>query len=169
MVLQGLWQAIADWPLAQYVASSAWAFPTLETIHVLAITTVLGTILVVDLRLLGLASGRAPVTEISHDALRWTWGAFALAFVTGALLFTSKATNYAPNPFFDWKMILILLAGANMAVFHLVTWKGVGDWDTADAPPRAARIAGGVSLVLWIVVVFLARAVGFTLDKFGQS
>ena len=167
MILNGLWQAIAAMPLAQYIAGSSWAFPTLESVHVLAITTVIGSIAIMDLRLLGLASNGSRVTEVSHDTLRWTWGAFGLAAITGGLLFTSKAVDYTSNPFFDWKMVLIFLAGVNMAIFHVVSWPRVGSWDSSSAAPRAAKLAGALSLGLWIVAVFLAREVGFTLDKFA--
>lgn len=165
MVLQALWQAIESWPLSQYIVTSEWVFPTLESVHVIAITTVIGTIALMDLRLLGLVSTASKVTEVSHDTLRWTWGAFGLALVTGGLLFISKATTYMVNPYFVWKMVLILLAGVNMAVFHVFAWPTVAGWD-ASMTPRPARIAGGLSLALWLTVVFLARMIGFTLDKF---
>jgi hypothetical protein len=165
-LLEALWRIVRSWPLAQFISESSWAFPTLEIVHVIAITTVLGTVAVMDLRLLGLASTGSKVSEVEHDTLRWTWGAFVLAFITGGLLFTSKAPDYAVNPFFNGKMALILLAGVNMAVFHVFTWRDVSGWDVGSPPPRAAKIAGAISLGLWIVVVFLARVVGFTLDKF---
>jgi hypothetical protein len=167
MSLEAFWLSVEDWPLAQFVASSSWAFPTLESIHVVAIATVVGSIAIMDLRLLGVASNGAPVTEISDDTLRWTWTGFAVALVTGSLLFISKAANYAANPFFLTKMALILAAGANMVFFHRVTWRTVGRWNLSAVTPDAAKLAGGLSLVLWIVAVFLARTIGFTLDKFG--
>ena len=169
MVLQGLWQALEASSLGQYVASSSWAFPTIETIHVIAIVTVVGSILIVDLRLLGLASNESRVTELSNDTLPWTWGAFALAMISGSLLFISKATTYMVNPYFLWKMVLILLAGVNMGVFHLFTWRTVKLWDTHPSAPLAAKIAGGLSLGFWVAVVFVARAIGFTLDKYSAS
>jgi hypothetical protein len=168
MALQGLWQAVANWPLSQYVAASSWAFPTIETIHVIAIVTVVGSITVMDLRLLGLASAESRVTEISNDTLPWTWGAFVVAFITGALLFISKATDYTVNPFFMWKMVVIVLAGLNMGVFHLMTWRSIDTWDLRRDAPTGAKIAGALSLTLWLVVVFLGRAIGFTLDKFSS-
>jgi hypothetical protein len=164
---QGFWQAVANWPLSQYIAASSWAFPTFETVHVIAIVTVLGSIMVMDLRLLGLASGETRVTEISRDTLPWTWGAFVIAFISGSLLFISKATDYTVNPFFVWKMVVIVAAGLNMGVFHLLTWRSVDTWDSRRDAPLGAKIAGGLSLFLWLVVVFLGRAIGFTLDKFS--
>jgi hypothetical protein len=169
MILQGLWQAIENWPLSQYIASSEFAFPTLESVHVMAIVTVLGTIAVVDLRLLGLASKESRVTDLTKDTLPWTWGAFVIAMITGSLLFISKATTYMVNPFFLWKMVLIALAGVNMLVFHFVTWHDVKTWDASPTIPKAAKLAGGLSIGIWLVVVFVARAIGFTLDKYSQN
>ncbi len=88
--------------------------------------------------------------------------------VTGSLLFISKATNYMANPFFLSKMVLIVLAGANMAVFHVFTWRTVKTWDSGCAVPLPGKIAGGLSLGFWVVVVFVARAIGFTLDKYSS-
>ncbi len=168
MFLQGLWQALEGSAVGQYVAASTWAFPTLESVHVVAIVTVVGSIAVMDLRLIGVASNECAVTELSKDTLPWTWGAFGLAMITGALLFVSKATSYIVNPFFLWKMALIALAGANMGVFHLFTWRTVKHWDTGCAVPLPGKIAGGLSLGFWVIVVFVARAIGFTLDKYAS-
>jgi hypothetical protein len=169
MILQGLWQGLENSGLGQYIASSSWAFPTIETVHVIAIVTVLGSIAIVDLRLLGLASTETKVTELSHDTLPLTWGAFAIAVVSGLLLFISKATTYMVNPYFLSKMVLIALAGINMGVFHLLTWRTINQWDRNPQVPLAAKIAGGTSLGFWVFVVFVARAIGFTLDKYSPS
>ena len=169
MALQDFWLSVQSWPLSQFIAESTWAFPTLETVHVIAIVTVVGSVAIMDLRLLGLASNKVPVTAVEKDTLRWTWIGFVVAAITGSLLVMSKAPNYMANPYFLWKLCLILVAGVNMAIFHAVTWKSVGSWNTSSVMPRGAKLAGGISLGLWVLVVFLARAIGFTLDKFGPS
>ena len=168
-MLHNLALAISNWPLAQYIAESSWAFPTFESIHVIAIVTVIGTVAVMDLRLLGVASASSAVTEMSRDTLPWTWGAFIVAFITGSLLFISKANDYTVNPFFLWKMVMVVIAGLNMAIFHLFTWRTVKTWDSDCEVPLGGKIAGGLSLAFWIIVVVLGRAIGFTLDKFSQS
>ena len=80
--------------------------------------------------------------------------------------FTSNASGYAANPFFVWKMVLIVLAGVNMGIFHFFTWKSVHNWDVDCAVPLAGKIAGALSLVFWIVVVTCGRWIGFTLGWF---
>jgi hypothetical protein len=165
MDLQPLWDKIELSPVGDFVASSSWAFPTLETVHVIAIATVFGTVAIMDLRLLGLASNTDRVTDLSRDTLTWTWGAFLLAALSGTLLWMSKAHVYMRDPWFYIKMSLILVAGINMAIFHSVTWHTIGQWDNGR-PPTAAKIAGLGSLALWVVVVFSARVIGFTLGVY---
>lgn len=158
-----IWEAIQYSPIGIAIAESLWAFPMIETVHVIALATVFGTIAIMDLRLLGLASTNVPITRLSNDTLKWTWIGFVVAAITGTLLFVSKASSYMINPFFVTKMAIMALAGINMLVFHFVTYKTVGDWDTAASPPTAAKVAGLLSITMWLVIVFCGRAIGFTL------
>jgi|SRR5580658_926809 hypothetical protein len=143
-------------------------FPWIESVHVLAITFVVGSIAAVDLRLLGLASRSRAVSRVAAEILPLTWIAFAAAAATGGLLFSSKAVQYAANLSFELKIGLLLLAGINMAVFQLVTFRSIGDWDGAATPPRAARLAGGLSLILWIAIVACGRTIGFTMVEIAD-
>ncbi len=136
-------------------------FPAIETVHVLALALVVGSISLVDLRLLGLAGRSRPVSHVIAQALPWTWSAFVVAALAGSLLFASKAVTYYPNLPFRIKMLCLMLAGINMACFHLFTHRRLGKWDSG-APPTAARIAGGASLLLWVVIVGAGRWIGFT-------
>ena len=167
MIFPKLWPALEASALGQYVASSSWAFPTIETLHVIAIVTVVGSIAVMDLRLLGVASNDCAVTQMSRETLPLTWGAFVIAAITGTLLFISKATDYIVNPYYLWKMVLIAIAGVNMGIFHVFTWRTVHSWDRDCAVPLGGKVAAFLSLAFWIIVVFVARAIGFTLDKFA--
>lgn len=166
MNLDGLWHALEYSPVGDFVAVSGWAFPGLESAHVISIALVVGSIAIMDLRLLGVASRSCAVTELSRETLPWTWIAFVLAAITGGLLFCSNASGYAANPFFQWKMVLIILAGVNMAIFHFFTWRTVHEWDVDCAVPTAGKIAGALSLIFWIAVVTCGRWIGFTLSSF---
>ena len=161
-----IWESIEYSTLGITIAESTWMFPTLETLHVIALVTVLGTIAIVDLRLVGVASRQLAVTKLSKDTLPWTWGAFVLAAITGGLLFISKASSYVANPYFLWKMVMLALAGMNMMYFNLMTSRTVEHWDLDPSVPAAAKLAGALSLIFWLAVVFFGRAIGFTLGIF---
>jgi hypothetical protein len=139
-------------------------FPWIESFHVLAVTIVVGSIAVVDLRLLGFASLDRTVTKLTGQVLPCTWIAFAVAAVTGVTLFTSNAVNYAHNFYFQWKMVLLILAGCNMVVFHFLGSRGIERWGSIARPPLPAKAAGAISLILWVGVIGFGRWIGFSLQ-----
>ena len=153
------WEWLQGLPLSQYVGFTWW-FPFLESIHVLAIGFVVGSILMVDLRLLGVAALDYAASRMASELIPWTWGAFCIAAVTGAGMFSTRATAYIENPAFQTKLVLLLLACANMAFFQFRTFRDIGSWDTSAVPPTAARVAGAVSLLLWGGVVLAGRWTG---------
>ena len=163
-----IWESIEYSTLGTTIAESTWMFPTIETIHVIALVTVLGTIAIVDLRLIGVAGRQLAVTKLSKDTLPWTWGAFLIAAITGSLLFVSKASSYVANPWFLWKMCMMALAGFNMMYFNFITQRTVEHWDLDPSVPGAAKLAGGLSLAFWFAVVVCGRLIGFTLGIFGN-
>lgn len=152
--------------LATLIREDPLIFPWIEAVHVMAIALVLGSILIVDLRLMGLASKDYPAPALLKTVLPLTWAAFAGAAVSGALMFTSQPVTYYGNFPFRMKMLLLLGAGLNMAVFHLVTQRR-DDWKNQGAiPPVGARLAGAVSMLLWLGVVSFGRWIGFTIGFF---
>jgi hypothetical protein len=127
---------------------------------------VVGSIAIVDLRLLGLASQRRPISVLTAEILPFTWIAFLVAVATGFTLFASNAVKYFDNGPFRAKMILLVLAGLNMAAFHLVTWRGRDRWDKDARTPLQVKAAGAISLSLWIAIVACGRWIGFTMALF---
>jgi len=155
--LQSTWIATA-------VAENDILFPWIESVHVLAIVLVVGTISIVDLRLLGVASLDISAKRLMRDVIPYTWAAFAIAAITGSLMFSSDATHYAHNRLFQIKLVMLVLAGLNMAVFHLFGERDIERWDAPGATtPVAAKAAAAVSLMAWIAVVSLGRGTGFTM------
>jgi uncharacterized membrane protein len=150
-------------PLAVFIHKKAWAFTTVEVVHVFAIAMVIGTIAIVDLRLLGFASTKRPVAELSRQVLPLTWAAFVIAVIAGSLLFISRATDYFVSTVFWIKMALIVVAGINMIIFEFVTVRGVQEWNLNPKPPPAARLAGGISIACWILVLVFGRLIAFNL------
>jgi hypothetical protein len=151
-------------PIAIMVAENDVLFPWIESVHVLAIVIVVGTISIVDLRLLGIASLDISARRLMRDVVPYTWGAFAVAAITGSLMFSSDATHYAHNRLFQIKLVMLALAGLNMAVFHFFSERDIERWDAPGATtPMAAKAAATISLLAWIAVVSLGRSTGFTM------
>ncbi len=151
-------QWLQETPLAVSV-SEDW-FPYIESLHVLFMAAVAGTILIVDSRLIGVTSKQLRFSYLSERLLPWTWGAFIGSAITGALMFSAGATTYIHNTPFLVKMCLLVLAGINMLYFQFVTFRTVSGWD-AGRPSTAARLAGFSSITLWIGVIGFARWTGF--------
>lgn len=154
-------KSLEDSGLATTIRNSAYLFPSLEAVHVIALSMVLGTIMVVDLRLLGLASRQRSATRVSVELLYWTWAGFALAALSGFIMFTTNARVYAHNTAFLVKMGLLVLAGLNMLIFHVTSARSMARWDRQAAPPMG-KAGAALSLALWIAIVFAGRVIGFT-------
>ena len=130
--------SLGESPVSLWIAESTWAFPALEVVHIFAISMVFGTIAIIDLRLLGLASTRRPYSEMARELLPWTWGAFFAASICGSVLILSRPAGYFENTDFRLKFACMALAGVNMLVFQFITSKNLASWDRG-APPVAAR------------------------------
>jgi hypothetical protein len=165
--------AILSWleatSLATRIRESLLLFPLLESIHVVGLALVFGTIGVIDLRLLGAASAERPFKLMALDILKWTWGAFILTALTGSLMFITNAGVYYHNFYFRTKMVLLVLAGVNMLSFELTLGRSVHRWDTAPSAPPAGRLVAALSLALWISVIFAGRLIGFTTSRAKQA
>lgn len=152
---------LQDLNLPTQIRESVWMFPTIETVHVFALVLVVGSIMTVDLRLLGLTNKERPFSQVAAEMLPWTWAAFGVAALAGLLMFSSKALTYYANIPFRLKMVCLLLAGINMVLFHWLGVRRLATWDH-QRPPWSARMAGGASLLLWTTIVAAGRWIGFT-------
>ena len=151
--------------LATRIRDSLYLFPFLESIHVIGLALVFGTIAIIDLRLLGAASTERPFKRMASDILKWTWIAFGLTALTGSLMFITNAGVYYHNFYFRAKMALLVLAAVNMLSFELTLGRSVHRWDRATAAPPAGRAVAVLSLIIWISVIFAGRLIGFTTSR----
>jgi hypothetical protein len=158
-------KSIESWPISSAMRGempgSDWLFPIVETLHVMAFTLVVGSIAMVDLRLLGVASRDSSISRLSEEVLPWTWIAWSLAALFGSLMFIAKAHVYAGNLQFRLKFVCMALAAVNMLIFHFSAYRQVARWDMGELP-ISAKAAGALSLLLWVGVVFFGRWTGFT-------
>ena len=142
------------------VRESLWLFPTIETLHLLGMTVLVGAVSIVDFRLLGWVLRRERVSELAGRLLPWAWAGFAVQVITGGILFSSEAVKVYGNPAFRVKMFLILLAGVHALIFHWGVRRDVAAWDDSVVPAKA-QAAGTISILLWIGIVAAGRLIGF--------
>jgi hypothetical protein len=140
---------------------SIWGYPIIESVHVLTLCLFLGLAVMLDLRLLGVTMLRTPVSEALGRLLPWTLAGFGIMVMTGALLFYAIPVKTYLNIFFRVKILFLLLAGVNTAVFHWRIAGNMSDWDRDPVPPRRVRLAGGISLVLWAGIVVAGRMIAY--------
>lgn len=140
---------------------SVWMFDITETVHTLGIVLVAGTIMLVDLRLLGLGLKRALVSDVVSRIVPWTLWGFGFMLLTGLCLFSTEAVKLYDSPAFRIKMLLLLLAGLNALIFHRTVYRQAAEWDGAPVAPPRARMAGLLSLILWIGIIAAGRAIAY--------
>jgi hypothetical protein len=161
MHLLGICQWLEKTPAAAAMRDSLWVFDITETTHTLGIILVAGTIMLVDLRLLGMGLRREPVSHVVSRIVPWTLSGFALMFLTGGWLFSAEASKLYHSPAFRIKMVLLLLAGLNALIFHLTIYRRAAAWDDLPVAPMRARLAGLFSLVLWIGIIAAGRSIAY--------
>jgi hypothetical protein len=146
--------------LGRNVRMSNWLFPTVESAHIMGLVLVIGSIMWLDFRLLGFSSGKS-VTKVSKDVMPFAWIGALVSMSTGIVLWTSEAAHLYINPAFRLKMLMILLIGLNATFFELVTRRNVKQWDINTGTPLAAKLAGLLSICLWMGVVVAGRWIAY--------
>lgn len=153
------WLQNTAWGTA--IRESTLLFPVIETAHVLGLSLSVGTIALLDLRLLGLGLRREPVSQVMRQIMPWSLTGFAIMFITGALLFWSQAMKAYGSVFFRIKLLLLLFTAVNALVFQFTVYRSMASWDKAAVTPLAARISGVISLTLWIGVIAAGRTMAY--------
>lgn len=148
--------AIEGSALGVAMRESLWLYPIVGIVHLTGVALLVGSIAVLDLRLLGL-SRSVSVKRLATHILPWTAAAFLLIVPSGLMLFVAHASDFMQSEVFVLKLGLILAAGANAGVFHAGAYRGAAAWDVERMPPPAARIAAGLSLALWVAVIACGR------------
>jgi hypothetical protein len=144
------------------IRESAWGYPIIETAHVASIVFFAGLVIVMDLRLVGLAFTHAPLTQIQRRLFPWQMAGFVPSTATGLLLCCIDPLRYYGNVFFWVKLGMLVLAGINALAFHRTTYRTAARWDEDPQVPGTVRLAGAVSLLLWSAIIVSGRLIAFT-------
>jgi hypothetical protein len=151
--------ASTSWSIALH--ESHYVFLVVLTVHVLTLAVLAGTAVMIDLRLLGLTLRHVPVSAVMIHLLPWSRGGFLVMLASGALLFYAAPVLRYENLFFRLKMAALVAAVVNAWVFHRIVYRSVAEWDRDGVPPRRVRLAGGISLVLWALIITGGRMIPY--------
>ena len=163
MSLLGWCEWLEQTPLAVAISESVWWFPIIEGSHILALPLSVGMILMFDLRLLGLAFRGGSASRMMRDLVRWSNLGFAVMFITGVLLFMTQASKAYESVFFRTKLVFLVMLGINAALFQVLFYPKMAQWDAGGRPPLGARVCGAVSLIVWIGVIVAGRTMAYKL------
>ena len=152
--------AIEGSPLAVAMRTDLWMYPIVEIIHITGFVVLVGSIVVFDLRLLGL-SRSISARALSRHVLPRTLGALLAIVPTGLLMFMAHASDFVGNPAFQLKLGLILLAGANAAIFHTGAFRSHAQWDRDANPPAAVKAHAAASIAIWAGVLACGRLLAY--------
>jgi hypothetical protein len=142
--------------ISVYLRESDWPFPIIESVHILALGFSVGTIMWVDLRLMGLTMKKEPVADVVEQLEPWAIPGFIAMFISGFLLLLAEPLKSYTNTTFRFKAAFIVLAALNVMYFHRKVAHNMDEWDRNDQPWRA-KMVGAVSLVLWLGICILGR------------
>lgn len=159
--LLAFFQRMGDSSWSTGLHESRYAYDLIESVHVWALCLFFGLAVMFDFRLLGWTMRSVPVSEVARRLLPWTAAGFVVMVISGTLLFSAIPLRSYQNIFFRAKMIMLLLAGLNVWIFHSGVYRRVTTWAVDKRPPRAARVAGALSLFLWVCIVLSGRMIAY--------
>jgi hypothetical protein len=155
------WLQETSWATA--FRESTLMFPLVEGTHIMALSLSVGIIMILDLRLLGLAFRGEPVSRIMRLIGPWMLTGFAIMLISGLVLFSSQAEKAYTNTFFRLKMFALLFAGLNALYYQVALFPHMHEWDSTPVVPRSARAVAVLSLVLWFLVIAFGRTMAYEL------
>ena len=155
-----------SWSEALLGSLNFWGL--LEGTHLISLMLFAGVMLVIDLRLMGVALKTIPNSMITRRLLPLVLGGFAMMVITGTALFFAKPLVYYHNIWFRLKLAFLVLAGLNILWFHLVLHRTQDQWDAQERPPTAVRLSGLASLTVWLLVIIMGRFIAYNWYECGK-
>lgn len=162
-------QHFVDWlaktPVSQTIQKVGWIIPTVQTIHILAIAAVVGSMVLLDLRVLGIAARAQSLSSVSHRLLPWVWRALIVLLLSGLVMVTGEPGRSLVNTIFQVKMALVMLA----AVLTFFLQRDLYAHAASDAASAGAKTIAAFSLALWVAIVFAGRWIAYGDTLFGAG
>jgi hypothetical protein len=159
--LRSLFMYVSEFESSIALRESQYVMPWFFVIHVISMCLFAGTILAMDLRLLGVGHMQTPFSQVQRRLFPWQIAGMVLASISGLTLVYGNPMNYFANIIFWTKMLAMGIAGLNALAFHFITEYTLVDWDAGATPPFGAKLAGGLSIALWANVVMAGRLIPY--------
>lgn len=163
--LADLTRALAASPinkLAAYLLREVPGFPpVVQTVHILSVAAIMGSVVLIDLRVLGLALPSQSTTELVRRLMPWTWWALPVLAVSGLVQVCARPTRYLFNPVFGLKFAMLAPAIVLAVVFQRGSAKDASFWEQSRGRRASARTIAAFSLLLWIAVVMAGRWIAY--------
>src|ERR1044071_700329 len=162
MALLEICQWLQDGYISTALRESTLGWPVLEGSHLLGLGISAGTIALSDLRMMGRIFKKQSASHVLHQLIPWTTEGFLLMIITGPLLLISEPIKCYNSVWFRLKVLFLFLAAINVLVFHSSKiYRNMHEWEWDDNPPRAAKMAGWVSLISWGIVIIAGRTTAY--------
>ncbi|MHC8354581.1 DUF6644 family protein [Pseudomonas sp. LB3P81] len=152
---------VGDSQLGAAMRGDLWLYPMVEVVHIIGFTVLVGSVVMFDLRVLGLSKNIA-VTDLARHLLTWSVAALLLIVPAGLMMFSAHPHDFASNGVFILKLCLIATAGLNAVLFHVGVYRSVNQWNTAVGAPGIAKCQALLSIALWLTVVLCGRLLAYT-------
>ena len=150
-----MWEALEQMAWVKTFSGTGWMYNSVSVIHYLTMFWFIGSIAIVDLRVMGIAAKKRNPAELAAQLFPWAWTGMALALISGFFMFTADAGDWAPDPVFHVKLILIAISIA----FAIIVQMGVPKWAAAPEIPNSAKFIALLSLLLWIATILTASEI----------
>lgn len=158
MTLQGFCDWLSNTPVSLKIQTILWIIPAVQTLHILTVSLVFSSMAMLDLRLMGLAARRQPITQMVEEFVPWVWRGIYVLAATGAILTIGEPERELLNPVFRAKMAMLATVIVITLIVQRASRKGEAYW---DARKGVARLAGLVSLLLWIAIASAGRWIAY--------
>jgi hypothetical protein len=161
-----MFRPFADWltntPVSKALQDQLWVVPLSQSIHIVAVSAVFASALMINLRLLGVGAKGRSVSQLSHTLLPWMWGGLAVLLVTGLLQTLIEPVRQFVTPAFWAKMSMIIVVATMTALYARAVRRNAPRWDAPSSRPMHGKIFAVVSTLLWLAIICCGRFIAYT-------
>jgi hypothetical protein len=161
MYIRSVFEWVNEFPTSIGIRESSYLYPAILTTHIVGMCTFAGLVIMMDLRLLGIGNTSTSISQIQRRLFPWQMVGFTISAISGLVLVYGQPMRFYPNVFFWIKTVMMMVAAANVAAFHYGAYRTVAEWDNSSKTPLGAKVSGGVSIVLWALVIMSGRLIAY--------